>query len=501
MLHNMFDWVWSISPLWWLSIALGVGTLLVAIGWRGRRIGDEPRCRRCGYILSELPSPICPECGVDSSRRKPRRGVRKVRAIPLIAGVLVLLTSISPAVWIWQSTNWRGQAPLSVLKIAMDFGDAKAEPELNARVQSGLLSSDQIRALADRALAVQETAPIDSPRLTVWLKLLSNLDLSDKLTDEQWERMVKQSVRNIRIRVRERNRRGWALPIECEVDAPAPSHARISVSLSIRTAPPPMSAIPMWRDPFALQIPFARPQTAPHTVRALERVFHNLPIGARSIDVDVDAFYEPYPYGRGVANLECFARPSDRTQLRTVRHRESSPQRLLLAIGERNPNAKLISANIEACTIRRSLTAQTEIIDAASDDDIVPLHGETVREQLRAALRVEAAFSQRKYEGFLMDSPTYEIPAIRLSQPLPFAAAFKVRAIYKGKKLDIGEFWFPAGSSSGFEQFENTRLRDMTDEPIRLELIPNPNLARRDVEMQYAAETIELGPIKLNPRK
>ncbi|MDX2200378.1 MAG: hypothetical protein SF069_15570 [Phycisphaerae bacterium] len=171
------------------------------------------------------------------------------------------------------------------------------------------------------------------------------------------------------------------------------------------------------------------------------------------------------------------------------------------AFGEEDPSQELISASVDARTIRRTFTTRTKIVDAASDDDVVPLRGETVREQLRAALRVEAAFSQRKYEGFLMHSPTYEIPAIRLAQPLPFAAAFKVRAIYKGKKLDIGEFWFPAGSSSGFEQFENTGLRDMTDEPIRLELIPNPNLARRDVEMQYADETIELGPIKLNPRK
>ena len=66
-------------------ILLVVSVLLVTTGWRGRRVGEAPHCKACGFDLSGLTDeqPRCPECGADitepaatvlgARRRRPRR--------------------------------------------------------------------------------------------------------------------------------------------------------------------------------------------------------------------------------------------------------------------------------------------------------------------------------------------------------------------------------------------------------------------------------------------
>ncbi len=47
------------------AVGLIAGGALVAVGLRGRRVGDHPHCRRCGFDLHGLPVGFgrCPECG------------------------------------------------------------------------------------------------------------------------------------------------------------------------------------------------------------------------------------------------------------------------------------------------------------------------------------------------------------------------------------------------------------------------------------------------------
>jgi hypothetical protein len=68
---------------------------LLFVGLRGRRVGDEPWCRRCDYDLTGAPagSMQCPECGADLSDR-PRAvviGRRVRRAWPIAVGATLLL--------------------------------------------------------------------------------------------------------------------------------------------------------------------------------------------------------------------------------------------------------------------------------------------------------------------------------------------------------------------------------------------------------------------------
>ena len=42
-----------------------VATIFLTIGLRGRRVGTEPRCRKCGYNLTGTSEGKCPECGTN----------------------------------------------------------------------------------------------------------------------------------------------------------------------------------------------------------------------------------------------------------------------------------------------------------------------------------------------------------------------------------------------------------------------------------------------------
>ena len=58
-----------IIPLWMPLAAVGVPT--VFLWYRRRRRRREGHCQACGYNLTGLPEPRCPECGRPFTRRSP----------------------------------------------------------------------------------------------------------------------------------------------------------------------------------------------------------------------------------------------------------------------------------------------------------------------------------------------------------------------------------------------------------------------------------------------
>src|SRR5215211_7772077 len=82
------------SPLH-IAIFAGVaGMMLLLLGLRGRRVGDHPFCRRCGFDLFGKPddSSICPECGARlGSARAQVIGVRHRRQWAIMSGSMILL--------------------------------------------------------------------------------------------------------------------------------------------------------------------------------------------------------------------------------------------------------------------------------------------------------------------------------------------------------------------------------------------------------------------------
>jgi hypothetical protein len=93
LLPWMAPWgMWAIYALMGLA-----GVVLSASGWHGWRFHDTPRCPRCGYDRTGLPSETCPECGhviprpIDAFRSRRRRwslmllGLFVATALPALA--------------------------------------------------------------------------------------------------------------------------------------------------------------------------------------------------------------------------------------------------------------------------------------------------------------------------------------------------------------------------------------------------------------------------------
>src|SRR5687768_12730172 len=95
----------------------GVGAILLVVGLVGRRVGDHPHCRRCGFDLFGSPgAAVCGECGGDlKGRRAVRVGQRRKRGGTLAAGLLLLApAALLASVIAWgtmRDVKWVEYAP------------------------------------------------------------------------------------------------------------------------------------------------------------------------------------------------------------------------------------------------------------------------------------------------------------------------------------------------------------------------------------------------------
>lgn len=496
----MFGWVWTIAPLWWFVLAVSGGLLLLIVGWWGRRIGDEPRCRKCGYILLKLPTTICPDCGTDFAKRKPRRGVRKVRPIALIAASVVLLSTISPALWVWRNAAWRTQAPVWLLLSAIDFGDRKSWSELDARVRLGdALTDPQLREIARRALDAQRSAPLHSGRLRVWLDALGALDQKNMLTDTEWAEMLRQSVRELEFKARAR----------CRADRPWPTELRV-----VYTAPPgtvsiwklrawiPGSATPVVDAPLGsvnvdrdlilmwLQAAHERPPTTGEH-RQTSLVNHEIPVGEHVLEVELTTtpeFIDAPATTFGGYRFFSFA-PSQRARL------------LDDAVGAASPRSVGVNATFEQLpspTIKRTLQQRIVVVPAGSDGDLDIVSGpqavQTVRESLRPVL-VEVQSGTRD-EGLV--TRRFEA-TIRAHGSVPWTLAFHVRVRVDDAEEPVCHFVYsPIHGAQTLDapRPDWSRLQGKT---VELMLIPDPEPIRRTLDLTYFAETVVLDPLLLAP--
>lgn len=91
--------IWRISETAGKSTSLWVGSGLagvwmLATGCRGRRVGNEPRCAKCSYILLHVASNRCPECGTEISIHSTVTGERRWRRGWVIARFLFLMVAL-----------------------------------------------------------------------------------------------------------------------------------------------------------------------------------------------------------------------------------------------------------------------------------------------------------------------------------------------------------------------------------------------------------------------
>ncbi|MEQ8770085.1 MAG: hypothetical protein RIB60_06205 [Phycisphaerales bacterium] len=145
-----------------------VGAVLIAIGWRGRRVNTNPVCGDCSFDLSDvLPGGVtCPECGAGLRRAEGvRQGLRKKRAIVLALGLVLAglpLAAVGLAVGgSAVGVDWSRHKPVWLLAWEAERGGAAAVEvlarELARRDIDGTFSGADIERAGEVILALQRT--------------------------------------------------------------------------------------------------------------------------------------------------------------------------------------------------------------------------------------------------------------------------------------------------------------------------------------------------------
>lgn len=212
-------WIGGVSAIFLL---LGIG--LMSVGLRGRRVGDHPYCRRCGFDLFGKPdsTPRCGECGADLQRpRATVIGQRRRRVFPLILGVLFCLAGlgvgIGGGVAQARGVNWTAHKPLWWLLRDATSSDVAvrdaARDLIFERQMFKQWTPAQHKALIEFALAHQADRATPFDKYWGTLIEMEMLFAADQITSEQVERYIRQAFGPIQIRTRPRVRRGDPLPI------------------------------------------------------------------------------------------------------------------------------------------------------------------------------------------------------------------------------------------------------------------------------------------------
>ncbi len=187
-----------------LAVTGVIAPVMLIAGWRGRRVGDEPRCRRCRYDLSGRSDPDrCPECGANLT--EPRAvvvGLRRRRPAVISIGLLLLLaggSTIGVRSYVAsRNLDWRSFAPVSVLVFIGEWGDAAAAAELMNRTSVntagpfGELSDTQGDRVIQMLLRVQGDASVAWTR--EWQELAGVLLPIDAWDPADLRRFYEQGV-------------------------------------------------------------------------------------------------------------------------------------------------------------------------------------------------------------------------------------------------------------------------------------------------------------------
>jgi hypothetical protein len=201
------------------------GAVLLWIGYRGRRVGSEPRCRRCGYNLTGAASATCPECGGHGDDIGVVHGLRRRRPVLMLAGIVLVL---SGGMFLGfkgyqrvQTINVYRYYPAGWVLDAAIAGQPAALTELARRLRAEGLSDKHRDRLATFALAEQgATTPVGM--LQAWVDMLEFLYQAGDLTDAQAEQYFEQ-MRIYTLAVRAQVCAGDPLPVQLRHTTRGPS--------------------------------------------------------------------------------------------------------------------------------------------------------------------------------------------------------------------------------------------------------------------------------------
>jgi hypothetical protein len=183
------------TPLLIAAVLLLVGSIALAFGLRGTRVGDEPRCRKCKYNLTGLTSEQCPECGSIASGKNVVVGIRRRRWWALVFGLFLLLVSTG---WLGllgygraKGINWYPHLPTFVVLERAKADTLAAVTELYRRYTAGQVEGDRLLGLVPHAL--DRLTPVRASEIAwAWRNLLGGMDANGVLPEAQKERFYER---------------------------------------------------------------------------------------------------------------------------------------------------------------------------------------------------------------------------------------------------------------------------------------------------------------------
>lgn len=207
---------------------------------RQRRVGNNPHCRRCNYLLHGINSDRCPECGAMLSPAAIAYGERCRRRAPLVVGFTIL------ALWIafaWgglnrlQSVDWYHYKPtflvLKDLNSAQTTAALRAWNELTRRESQGSLSTANRGKLVTFALANQAVAKAPFSMLdTATIDYVGSRLSAGQLTEEQKTSLFDRSIR-LQLHVRSKVIAGDPVPYLVDHSGLAPGNADLWTKLAM----------------------------------------------------------------------------------------------------------------------------------------------------------------------------------------------------------------------------------------------------------------------------
>ncbi len=203
------------------ALAVTGGLILLIRGWRGRRVGQEPHCGKCGYNLSGASGNRCSECGASLDERTIVAGVRQRRTGALIAGTVILLIGMAVGTPVarraYNSVDWYRHYPLSWLQNKLQSGDTKALIEMARRFRDGQLTDDEREQIFAALLTRHRQQP---PPGGVYLlsEILARLARDRKLSDDQLNRYL-TGLFNVTLSVSPQVRAGQPMTLEVSCEA------------------------------------------------------------------------------------------------------------------------------------------------------------------------------------------------------------------------------------------------------------------------------------------
>lgn len=172
------------------GVALAFGLLLLILGIRGRRIGSEPRCRKCGYILTGSTSQVCSECGRTIDNRGVVFGARRRMRVVIVLSLLIVAAAGTfgglDGYRQLQKVDKYRYYPFSWLIDGGHAGDLAALKELDRRVRADKLSNSQIQKLITEALTEQSGSSRAAPAvIQLWVNMLETLSWTRHVSESQ----------------------------------------------------------------------------------------------------------------------------------------------------------------------------------------------------------------------------------------------------------------------------------------------------------------------------